>query len=106
MSDNEYICICSFKHCSMRITRYIFLVSCLVCLTDLSIAQERRSGEDFGGIAFKVAPPVGDFGNNFNVGWGISAMNEYVLSKIGASPSISPTYAEARSRTTLSRNSR
>ncbi len=45
------------------------------------LAQERRSGEDFGGIAFKVAPPTGDFGTAFNIGWGISAMNEYVLSK-------------------------
>ncbi len=45
------------------------------------LAQERRVGEDFGGIAFKVAPPVGNFGKQFNIGWGISAMNEYVLFK-------------------------
>ncbi len=65
----------------MRTLQHFFLVACLVSTTSVVLAQERRPGEDFGGIAFKVAPPVGTFGNDFNIGWGISAMNEYVLTK-------------------------
>ncbi len=65
----------------MRLLRIVSLISCFASFAASTVAQERRSGEDFGGIAFKVAPPVGTFGNNFNIGWGISAMNEYVLSK-------------------------
>lgn len=80
MHDNEYISF-QFKLYVMRTFRHFILSVFLTFTTSVMLAQERRSGEDFGGIAFKVAPPVGDFGNNFNVGWGISAMNEYVLSK-------------------------
>lgn len=65
----------------MRTFQSFFLVVHLFFVTSSLLSQERRSGEDFGGIAFKVAPPVGAFGNDFNVGWGISAMNEYALSK-------------------------
>jgi hypothetical protein len=60
---------------------FVSLISCFTFLAASTVAQERRSGEDFGGIAFKVAPPVGTFGNDFNIGWGISAMNEYVIFK-------------------------
>lgn len=66
---------------AMRAFRHFFLIVCLVFAASAMNAQERRIGEDFGGVAFKVAPPVGTFGRNFNVGWGISAMNEYVLFK-------------------------
>jgi len=65
----------------MRLLRVISVVSCFAFLVSSTLAQERRSGEDFGGIAFKIAPPVGTFGNDFSIGWGISAMNEYALSK-------------------------
>ncbi len=65
----------------MRTFRHFFFVVCSFFATSAMLAQERRPGEDFGGLAFKVAPPVGAFGKDFNVGWGISAMNEYVLSK-------------------------
>ncbi len=65
----------------MRMLRVFSLISGCALLVSSMIAQERRSGEDFGGVAFKLAPPVGVFGDGFNIGWGISAMNEYVLSK-------------------------
>jgi hypothetical protein len=55
------------------------LIALLFLLPTLAAAQERRSGEDFGGIAFKLAPPVAAFSNDYQLGWGISAMNEYVL---------------------------
>jgi hypothetical protein len=65
----------------MRLLCFVSLISCFTFLAASTVAQERRPGEDFGGIAFKVAPPVGDFGDAFNIGWGISAMNEYVIFK-------------------------
>ncbi len=81
MRKNKYISCYQFKTHFMRALRLLVLIICFVCTTSILSAQERRVGEDFGGIAFKVAPPVGVFGDGFNVGWGISAMNEYVLSK-------------------------
>jgi len=65
----------------MRLLCFVSLISCFTFLAASTVAQERRPGEDFGGIAFKVAPPVGDFGDVFNIGWGISAMKEYVIFK-------------------------
>jgi len=41
----------------MRLLRVISVVSCFAFLVSSTLAQERRSGEDFGGIAFKIAPP-------------------------------------------------
>lgn len=71
---------------AMRLTRYClstFFLSSLIILCDFAVAraQDRRSGEDFGGIAFKIAPPVGSFAREFNVGWGVSAMNEYAIAQ-------------------------
>jgi hypothetical protein len=81
MRKNKYISFYQFKTYFMRVLRLLVLIICFVCTPSILSAQERRSGEDFGGIAFKVAPPVGVFGEAFNIGWGISAMNEYVLFK-------------------------
>ena len=81
MRKNKYISCYQLKTYFMRALRLLVLIICVVCTTSILSAQERRVGEDFGGIAFKVAPPVGVFGDAFNIGWGISAMNEYVLFK-------------------------
>jgi hypothetical protein len=59
--------------------RTFFLVIAL-SFSLTAFAQARRAGEDFAGIALKGALPTGSFSNQANFGFGISAMDEYVLS--------------------------
>jgi len=81
MLKNQYISLQKNRTIwLMCLLRFISVASYFAMIISSTVAQERRSGEDFGGVAFKVAPPVGMFGNDFKIGWGISAMNEYVFS--------------------------